>query len=68
VQAQKKVDSAARNVSSRLRKYGREPLQEVYPMRGFAVKRFPKWETEQMPKEEVAKLELELRQEGILRH
>ena len=41
-------------------------LQEVYRMRGFAVKRFPKWETEQMPKEEIAKLERELRDEGIL--
>jgi hypothetical protein len=35
-------------------------------MRGFAVKRFPKWETEQMPREEIAKLERELRDAGIL--
>jgi dihydrodipicolinate synthase/N-acetylneuraminate lyase len=66
VQAQKKVDAAARIVASRLRKWGRVPLQEVYRMRGFAVKRFPKWETEQMPKEEIAKLERELREAGIL--
>ena len=66
VEAQKKVDSAARIVAARLRKYGRVPLQEVYRMRGFAVKRFPKWETEQMPKDEIAKLERELRDEGIL--
>jgi len=66
VEAQKKVDTAARLVASRLRKYGRVPLQEVFRMRGFAVKRFPKWETEQMPKEEIAKLERELREEGIL--
>jgi dihydrodipicolinate synthase/N-acetylneuraminate lyase len=66
VTAQKKVDSAARIVAARLRKWGRVPLQEVYRMRGFAVKRFPKWETEQMPKEEIAKLERELRDEGIL--
>ncbi len=66
VQAQKRVDSAARIVATRLRKYGRVPLREVYRMRGLAVKRFPKWETEQMPKEEVAKLERELRDEGIL--
>ena len=52
VEAQKRVDTAARIVAARLRKYGRVPLQEVYRMRGFAVKRFPKWETEQMPKEE----------------
>jgi dihydrodipicolinate synthase/N-acetylneuraminate lyase len=66
VEAQKRVDAAARIVAARLRKYGRVPLQEVYRMRGFAVKRFPKWETEQMPKDEIAKLERELREAGIL--
>ncbi|MGH7929665.1 MAG: dihydrodipicolinate synthase family protein [Candidatus Binatia bacterium] len=66
VGAQKKVDTAARLVATRLRKYGRVPLQEVYRMRGLPVKRFPKWETEQMPREEVAKLERELRENGIL--
>ena len=66
VEAQKRIDTAARLVAGRLRKYGRVPLQEVFRMRGFAVKRFPKWETEQMPKEEIAKLERELRDAGIL--
>jgi 2-dehydro-3-deoxy-D-pentonate aldolase len=66
VEAQKRVDTAARLVAGRLRKYGRVPLQEVFRMRGFAVKRFPKWETEQMPKEEIAKLERELRDAGVL--
>ncbi|HEY7218410.1 MAG TPA: dihydrodipicolinate synthase family protein [Candidatus Binatia bacterium] len=66
VEAQKRVDTAARIVAARLRKYGRVPLQEVFRMRGFAVKRFPKWETEQMPKDEIARLERELRDEGIL--
>jgi dihydrodipicolinate synthase/N-acetylneuraminate lyase len=66
VEAQKRIDAAARIVAARLRKYGRVPLQEVYRMRGFAVKRFPKWETEQMPREEVAKLERELRDAGVL--
>ena len=66
VEAQKRVDTTARIVAARLRKYGRVPLQEVYRMRGFAVKRFPKWDTEQMPKEEVVKLERELRNAGIL--
>jgi dihydrodipicolinate synthase/N-acetylneuraminate lyase len=66
VEAQKRVDTAARIVAARLRKYGRVPLQEVYRMRGLAVKRFPKWQTEQMPREEVAKLERELREAGIL--
>ncbi|HUC98799.1 MAG TPA: dihydrodipicolinate synthase family protein [Candidatus Polarisedimenticolaceae bacterium] len=66
VEAQKRVDTAARIVTTRLRKYGRVPLQEVFRMRGFAVKRFPKWETEQMPKDEVMKLERDLREVGIL--
>jgi len=66
VEAQKRVDAAARIVAARLRKYGRVPLQEVHRMRGLAVKRFPKWDTEQMPKDEIAKLERELREAGIL--
>jgi 4-hydroxy-tetrahydrodipicolinate synthase len=66
VEAQKKVDTAARLVAAELRKYGRVPLREVFRMRGFDVKRFPKWETEPMPKEAVAKLERELKASGIL--
>jgi dihydrodipicolinate synthase/N-acetylneuraminate lyase len=66
VEAQKKVDIAARLVGAELRKYGRVPLREVFRMRGFDVKRFPKWETEPMPKEAVAKLERELKMAGIL--
>jgi hypothetical protein len=66
VEAQKKVDTAARLVAAELRKYGRVPLREVFRMRGFDVKRFPKWETEPMPKEAVAKLERELKTAGIL--
>jgi dihydrodipicolinate synthase/N-acetylneuraminate lyase len=66
VEAQKKVDTAARLVAAELRKYGRVPLREVLRMRGFDVKRFPKWETEPMPKEAVAKLERELKTAGIL--
>ena len=66
VEAQKKVDTAARLVAAELRKYGRVPLREVFRMRGFDVKRFPKWETEPMPKEAVAKLERELKTADIL--
>jgi dihydrodipicolinate synthase/N-acetylneuraminate lyase len=66
VEAQKKVDTAARLVAAELRKYGRVPLREVFRMRGFDVKRFPKWETEPMPKEAVTKLERELKSAGIL--
>ena len=66
VEAQKRVDTAARLVAAELRKYGRVPLREVFRMRGFDVKRFPKWETEPMPKEAIAKLERELKTAGII--
>jgi dihydrodipicolinate synthase/N-acetylneuraminate lyase len=66
VEAQKRVDSAARLVAAQLRKYGRVPLREVLRMRGINVKRFPKWETEPMPKDEVMKLERDLKTAGIL--
>ena len=66
VEAQKKVDTAARLVAAELRKYGRVPLREVFRMRGFDVKRVPKWETEPMPKEAVANLERELKTADIL--
>src|SRR5437867_9936652 len=66
VAAQKRVDTTARIVAVRLRKYGRVPLREVFRMRGFDVKRFPKWETEPMPKDAVAKLERELKTADIL--
>src|SRR6266705_2348963 len=66
VEAQKKVDTAARLVAAELRKYGRVPLREDFRMQGFDVKRFPKWETEPMPKEAVAKLERELKTADIL--
>ena len=66
VELQKKVNTAARLVAAELRRYGRVPLREVFRMRGFNVKRFPKWETEPMPKEAVAKLERELKAAEIL--
>jgi hypothetical protein len=66
VEAQKRVDTAARLIAAQLRKYGRVPLREVFRMRGINVKRFPKWETEPMPKDEVMKLERELKTAGIL--
>src|SRR6201988_266382 len=66
VEAQKRVDTAARLVAAEVRQYGRVPLREVFRMRGFDVKRFPKWETEPMPKEAVAKLERELKNAGII--
>jgi dihydrodipicolinate synthase/N-acetylneuraminate lyase len=65
-EAQKRVDTAARLVAAELRKYGRVPLREVFRMRGFDVKRFPKWETEPMPLEARDRLFRALKEAGIL--
>jgi len=66
VEAQNRVNLAARLVGAELRKYSRVPLREVFRMRGFDVKRFPKWETEPMPKDAMTRLERELKEAGIL--
>ena len=66
VAVQKRVDTAARLVAAELRKYGRVPLRELFRMRGFDVKRFPKWETEPMPVEAREKLSRALKENGIL--
>src|SRR5439155_11256388 len=51
VEAQKRFVTAPRLVAAECRKYGRVPLRKVFGMRVFDVRRFPKWETDQMPKE-----------------
>jgi dihydrodipicolinate synthase/N-acetylneuraminate lyase len=66
VELQKRVNIAARLVGGALRRYGRSPLGEVARMRGFAVKRFPKWDTQAMPKEAREALYKELKESGIL--
>jgi dihydrodipicolinate synthase/N-acetylneuraminate lyase len=66
VEAQQRVNTAARLVGGALRRYGRTALGEVFRMRGFAVKRFPKWDTQPMPKEAREKLFKELKESGLL--
>jgi dihydrodipicolinate synthase/N-acetylneuraminate lyase len=66
VEIQQRVNTAARLVGGALRRYGRTALGEVFRMRGFAVKRFPKWDTEPMPKEARDKLFKELTDAGLL--
>src|SRR5881296_2363447 len=51
VDLQSKVNNVARIVAGALRRYGRSALAEVFRMRGFAIKRFPKWETRPMPED-----------------
>jgi len=64
VELQKKVNTAARIVGSALRRHGRVALAEVFRMRGFAVKRFPKWQTEPMPAQAREELLKELKNLG----
>jgi dihydrodipicolinate synthase/N-acetylneuraminate lyase len=66
VEIQQRVNTAARLVGSALRRYGRTALGEVFRMRGFAVKRFPKWDTQPMPAEARATLFKELKESGLL--
>jgi dihydrodipicolinate synthase/N-acetylneuraminate lyase len=66
VEVQQRVNTAARLVGSALRRYGRSALGEVFRMRGFAVKRFPKWDTQPMPKEARDGLFKALKESGLL--
>ena len=66
VEIQQRVNTAARLVGGALRRYGRTALGEVFRMRGFAVKRFPKWDTQPMPKEAREALFKELKGAGLL--
>lgn len=63
---QQRVNTAARLVGSAIRRYGRSALGEVFRMRGFAIQRFPKWETQPMPREAREELHRELKNAGLL--
>jgi 4-hydroxy-tetrahydrodipicolinate synthase len=66
VEAQRRVNTAARLVGSALRRHGRIALAEAFRMRGFPVRRFPKWETKPMPEEARRALIEELKDAGLL--
>lgn len=66
VDLQQRVNTAQRLVAGALRRYGRVALGEAFKMRGFAIKRFPKWETQPMPKEAREELARELNAAGLL--
>ena len=65
-EAQRRVNTATRLVGAALRRYGRTALTEVFRMCGFAIKRFPKWDTQPMPDEARATLHRELKEAGLL--
>ncbi len=66
VDLQSKVNNVARIVAGALRRYGRSALAEVFRMRGFAIKRFPKWETRPMPEDAREALFRDLQGSGCL--
>lgn len=66
VEAQRRVDTAQRLVARALRRYGRIALAEVFRMRGFAIKHFPKWETQPMPREARDELAREIKTAGLM--
>jgi hypothetical protein len=53
-------------VSDAFRRYGRSALGELIRMRGFPVKRFPKWETKQMSEADREALRDEVKKAGLL--
>lgn len=66
VALQSRVNTVARLVGGAIRRYGRGALTEAFRMRGFAIKRFPKWETKPMPDEAREALYQDLRKSGCL--
>lgn len=66
VALQSRVNTVAWLVGGALRRYGRGALTEAFRMRGFAIKRFPKWETKPMPDEAREALYQDLRKSGCL--
>ena len=63
---QQRVNTAARIVIGAIQRYGRSVIAETFRVRGFAIKRFPKWETKPMPQEAREALFNELRVVGLL--
>ena len=66
VELQRRVNDVAAIVIGQLRRHGRAVVAETFRMRGFAVKRFPKWETKPLPPEAREALHRELRRGGFV--
>jgi len=66
VATQKRVNTAWSLVGDAFRRYGRSALGELLRMRGFPVKRFPKWETKQMSAGDCDALRAEVKKAGLL--
>jgi dihydrodipicolinate synthase/N-acetylneuraminate lyase len=66
VAVQTRVNTAWRIVNDAFRRHGRTALGELFRMRGFPVKRFPKWETKQMTEAERDALRSEVKRAGLL--
>ena len=66
VELQRRVNDVAAIVIGQLRRHGRAVVAETFRMRGFAIKRFPKWETKPLPPEAREALHRELRRGGFV--
>ena len=66
VEIQEQVNTTWRLVRDAIQRYGRSTVAETYRMRGFAIQRFPKWDTEPMPSEARERLRKELEEVGAL--
>lgn len=66
VELQRRVNAVAAIVIGRIRSHGRAVVAETFRMRGFAVKRFPKWETKPLPPEAREEFHRELRRGGFV--
>jgi dihydrodipicolinate synthase/N-acetylneuraminate lyase len=66
IAVQSRVNMAWSLVSNAFRRYGRSALGELIRMRGFPVKRFPKWETKEMSSADREALRAEVKNAGLL--
>jgi dihydrodipicolinate synthase/N-acetylneuraminate lyase len=66
VAVQNRVNTAWSLVGDAFRRYGRSALGEFLRMRGFPVKRFPKWETKQISEADREVLRAEVKKAGLL--
>ena len=66
VQLQRRVNDVTAVVIGQIKRHGRAVVAEMYRMRGFAIKRFPKWETRPLPPEARDSVHRELSRGGFL--
>ncbi|MDE0030817.1 MAG: hypothetical protein OXU42_15615, partial [Deltaproteobacteria bacterium] len=66
VQLQRRVNDVTAVIIGLIKRHGRAVVAEMYRMRGFDIKRFPKWETKPLPPEARDSVHRELSRGGFL--